>query len=77
MNILHNSILTVEEQVLLYSLDGKTTKECIEETEYLISVTSVDDDIYPTIVSLFNKLIHGYLDIEKETEFLPDNDDVE
>lgn len=72
MNILHNSFLTVEEQCLLSSLDGQTVGDCIEETEYLLSVTSTDDYTYPIILGLLDKLLHGHINLKQETEFLPD-----
>lgn len=77
MNILHNSFLTVEEQCLLSSLDGKTIGDCIEETEYLLSVTSTDDYTYSIILGLLDKLLHGHINLKQETEFLPDDSENE
>ena len=75
MNRIENSYLTIEERVLLSSLDNRTETGCKQELEELMSVTPVNDDSYGIVISLYNKVNHGYVDFESDLEDLPEYDE--
>lgn len=63
---IENSVLSIEERILLSSLDQETADKCIEEIDKLISAVTLTDESYPVLTHLRYKLEHFPINIRSE-----------
>lgn len=61
-----NSVLSIEERILLSSLGEETPDKCIEEIDKLISGVTLTDESYPILRHLRYKLEHFPINILSE-----------
>lgn len=73
MNYTENTVLSVEERILLASLEETDTNRCIAEIEKFAMTIPFTDETFPLLMNLRYKLKHSYVDIEKEIENIPDD----
>ena len=76
MDFVNNSYLTIDEKILLESLEETDTSKALGELENLIAFVPTDDESYLTLLALRDKLRTGHINIEQELENLPDEDEV-
>lgn len=74
MNYTENTVLSVEERILLASLEETDTDKCIGEIEKFSMTIPFTDETFPLLMSLRYKLKHGYVNIEREIESIPDEE---
>lgn len=73
MNYTENTALSVEERILLASLEETDTDKCIAEIEKFAMTIPFTDETFTLLMNIRYKLKHGYVDIEKEIENIPDD----
>lgn len=73
MNYTENTVLSVEERILLASLEETDTNRCIAEIEKFAMTIPFTDETFPLLMNLRYKLKHDYVDIKKEIENIPDD----
>lgn len=66
MNSINYSYLSIEEQVLLSSLDSSTKNDCINELEELLEVTPQSEQGYDVLVSLIDNLKNNRADLSSD-----------
>ena len=70
-----NDVLSLEEKVLLESLETTDKSTAIHELEGLMMFTPTDNEAHPVIMSLYEKLTSARLNIAEElTELLVQED---
>ncbi len=74
VNYVYNSVLTLEEKILLQSLEETDTTLALRELEHLMMFVSTDTDGYEVIASLNEKLRKEHINITEELKELEDED---
>ena len=74
VNYVYNSVLTLEEKILLQSLQETDTTLALRELEHLMMFVSTDTDGYEVIASLNEKLRKEHINITEELKELEDED---
>ena len=74
VNYVYNSVLTLEEKILLQSLEQTDTTLALRELEHLMMFVSTDTDGYEVIASLNEKLRKEHINITEELKELEDED---
>lgn len=79
MNYTENTVLSVEERILLASLEETDTDRCIAEIERFAMTIPFTDETFALLMNLRYKLKHSYVNIQREIENIPDDytDEVE
>ena len=75
MDFVNNSYLTIEEKILLESLEETETASALLELEKLIGYVPSDDESYLTLLALRDKLRTGHINIVQELDNIPDEKD--
>ncbi len=75
MNNIENTVLSVEERILLSSLEETDTDKCIEKIDKFAMTIPFTDEMFTQLMTLRYKLKHGYVDIAREIENIPDDED--
>ena len=75
MDKIHNSVLTMDELILLSSLEETDTEKALSELDNVIGFVPSDDESFPTILSLRDKLMNDYINISEELKALPDDEE--
>lgn len=73
MNYTENTALSVEERILLASLEETDTDKCIAEIEKFAMTIPFTDETFTLLMNIRYKLKHGYVDIEEEIGNIPDD----
>ena len=74
VNYVYNSVLTLEEKILLQSLEETDTTLALRELEHLMMFVLTDTDGYEVIASLNEKLRKEHINITEELKELEDED---
>ncbi|HOC34608.1 MAG TPA: hypothetical protein PLH98_13340 [Ruminococcus flavefaciens] len=74
VNYVYNSVLTLEEKILLQSLEETDTTLALRELEHLMMFVSTDTEGYEVIASLNEKLRKEHINITEELKELEDED---
>ena len=74
VNYIYNSVLTLEEKILLQSLEETDTTLALRELEHLMMFVSTDTEGYEVIASLNEKLRKEHINITEELKELEDED---
>lgn len=74
VNYVYNSVLTLEEKILLQSLEETDTTLALRELEHLMMFVSIDTEGYEVIASLNEKLRKEHINITEELKELEDED---
>jgi|GEM_PF-4056274 len=74
VNYVYNSVLTLEEKILLQSLEETDTTLALRELEHLMMFVSTDTEGYEVIASLNEKLRKEHINIAEELKELEDED---
>lgn len=74
VNYVYNSVLTLEEKILLQSLEKTDTTLALRELEHLMMFVSTDTEGYEVIASLNEKLRKEHINITEELKELEDED---
>ena len=74
VNYVYNSVLTLEEKILLQSLEETDTTLAQRELEHLMMFVSTDTEGYEVIASLNEKLRKEHINITEELKELEDED---
>ena len=75
MDIFDNSRLTIDERILLESLEETETHKALNELDNLLMYIPIDEESYDIAISLRDKLSNGHINIEQELKNLPDDDE--
>lgn len=74
VNYVYNSVLTLEEKILLQSLEETDTTLALRELDHLMMFVSTDTEGYEVIASLNEKLRKEHINITEELKELEDED---
>ena len=74
VNYAYNSVLTLEEKILLQSLEETDTTLALRELEHLMMFVSTDTEGYEVIASLNEKTRKEHINITEELKELEDED---
>ena len=74
VNYVYNSVLTLEEKILLQSLEETDTTLALRELDHLMMFVSTDTEGYEVIASLNEKLRKEHINITEELKELDDED---
>lgn len=66
MNKIENSVLSIEERILLASFEEQTVDRCIDEIDNLALTVPNDDESLPDLMQLRYKLLHFPINILSE-----------
>ncbi len=76
INYTENTILSMEERILLASFEETDSKKCVEAIDRLSMTIPLTDEMFPILMDLRYKLRYGNVNIEKEIENIPDDEDI-
>lgn len=75
MNYTENSVLSVEEKILLSSLEETDTDKCIKEIDRFAMTVPFTDETFAMLMILRFKLKYGNVNIAEEISSIPDDED--
>lgn len=75
MHDIENTVLSVEERILLASLEETDVKKCIKEIDKLAMTVPFTDETFAMLMDVRYKLRNGYVNIAREIENIPDDED--
>ncbi|MCM1524043.1 MAG: hypothetical protein NC120_06255 [Ruminococcus sp.] len=75
MNYTENSVLSIEEKILLSSLEETDTDKCIKEIDRFAMTVPFTDETFAMLMILRFKLKHGNVNIAEEISSIHDDED--